>query len=40
MLGRHASRTGKEMRLIVQIDDYEMEEVILDLGPNANILPK
>jgi len=28
------------MRLTTQIGDYEMDQVILDLGSNANILPK
>ena len=28
------------MRLIVQIGDYEMDQVILDLGSDANVLPK
>ena len=32
--------TGKEMRLTAQIGDYEMDQVILDLGSDANILPK
>jgi len=39
-LGRHASQTGREMQLIVQIGDYEMDQVILDLSSNANVLPK
>ena len=28
------------MRLTTQIDDYEMDQVILDLGLDANVLPK
>ena len=32
--------TGREMRLIVQIRDYEMDQVILDLGLDANFFPK
>ena len=30
--------TGKEMRLNAQIGDYEMDEVILDLGSKVNVL--
>ena len=33
-------RTGKEMRLNAQIGDYEMDEVILDLGSEVNVLTK
>lgn len=39
-LGKHALHIGQEMQLIVQIWDYEMDQVILDLGSNANVLPK
>jgi len=39
-IGRHALHIGREMRLIKQIDEYEMDQVILDLGSNANVLPK
>ena len=28
------------MRLTAQIEEYEMDQVILDLGLNTNILPK
>ena len=28
------------MQLMTQIGDYEMDQVILDLGSDANILPK
>lgn len=28
------------MRPMVQISEYEMDQVILDLGSDANILPK
>lgn len=28
------------MRLTAQISDYEMNQVILDLGSDVNILPK
>ena len=30
-------RTGREMRLSAQIGDYEMDEVILDLGSEVNV---
>ena len=33
-------RTRKEMRLNAQIGDYEMDEVILDLGSEVNVLTK
>ena len=33
-------RTGKEMRLNAQTGDYEMDEVILDLGFKVNVLTK
>ena len=32
--------TGKEMQLNAQIGDYEMDEVILDLGSKINVLTK
>ena len=28
------------MQLTAQIGDYEMDQVILDLGSDANVLPK
>ena len=28
------------MRLTAQIGEYEMDQVILDMGSNANVLPK
>ena len=31
--------TGREMRLTAQIRDYEMDQVILDLGLDGNVLP-
>ena len=31
---------GKEMQLTVHIGDYKMDQVILDLGLDANILPR
>ena len=33
-------RTGQEMRMTAQIGEYEMDQVILDLGSDANVLPK
>lgn len=39
-LGKHALLTGREMRLIMQIDEYEMDQVILALGSDMNVLPK
>jgi len=39
-MGKHALRTGWEMRLTVQIGEYGMDQVILDLGSDANVLPK
>jgi len=39
-LGKHALYTGREMWLTAQIGDYELDQVILDLGSNVNVLPK
>ena len=39
-LGEHALRTRQEMWLTSQIGDYEMDQVVLDLGSDANVLPK
>ena len=39
-LGKHALHTEREMRLTAQIGEYEMDQVILDLGSDANVLPK
>ena len=33
-------RIGREMRLTTQIEEYEMDQVILDLGSDMNVLPK
>ena len=33
-------RTGREMRLNVEIGEYDMTDVILDLGLDVNVLPK
>ena len=38
--GKHALRTELEMWLTMQIGEYEMDQVILDLGWDANVLPK
>ena len=37
---RYKKRTGREMRLTAQIENYEMDQVILDLGLDVNVLPK
>lgn len=37
---KHKERTRREMRLTVQIGDYEMDQVILDLGYDTNVFPK
>ena len=34
------TRTGREMRLTMQVGEFEMDEVILDLGSNVNVLTK
>ena len=39
-IGRHKTRTWHQMRLTAQIGQYAMDQVILDLGLNANVLPK
>ena len=39
-LHSYKRRTGREMRLTAQIGDYEIDQVILDLGSYANVLPK
>jgi len=39
-IGKHKARTGHKMRLTVQIEDYEMEQVILDMGSDANIFQR
>lgn len=36
-LGKHALCTRREMRLMTQIGKYEMDQVILDLGSDANV---
>lgn len=37
-VGKIKKRIGREMRLTTQIGEYEMDQVILDLGSNANVL--
>lgn len=39
-IGKHKTRTGCEMRLIAQIRDYEMDEVIFNLRSDMNVFPK
>jgi len=39
-LGKHALRTGREIRLTAQISEHEMDEVILDLRSDMNVLSK
>ena len=39
-LGKHALHTRREMRLTTQRGEYEMDQVILDLGLDTNVLPK
>ena len=37
---RQKCKTGHELRINVQIGDYDMEYIILDLGSNVNILTR
>lgn len=39
-LRKHTMRIGREMRLTVQIGEYEMDQVILDLVSDASVLSK
>ena len=39
-LVKRTTQTGREMRLTTQNRKYEMDQVILDLGSDANIQPK
>lgn len=39
-IGKHKARTGCEMRFTVQIGEYEMDQVILNLVSDANVFPK
>ena len=34
------TRTGREMKLTAQIGEFEMDEVVLDLGSQVNVLTK
>ena len=34
------TRTGREMRLTAQVGEFEMDEVILDLGSEVNVMTK
>ena len=36
----HKKKMGKEMHMNIQIGDYEVDSVILDLGSDVNILTK
>lgn len=38
-ISNHKTRRGWEMRLTAQIGEYEMDQVILDLGWDVNNLP-
>jgi hypothetical protein len=37
---RRKVQTGKEFRLVSQLDEFEIKDVMLDLGSDVNILPK
>jgi hypothetical protein len=37
---RRKIQTGKEFRLAAQLDEFEIKDVMLDLGSDVNILPK
>ena len=37
---RGHTRKGREMRLTAQVGEFEMDEVILDLGSEVNVLTK
>ena len=37
---KNNKRTGSEMQLTAQIIDYEMDQVIVDLGSDANVFLK
>ncbi|RIU52047.1 hypothetical protein D1615_29770 [Klebsiella pneumoniae] len=39
-LGKYTLCTRREMRMTTQIGEYEMDQVILDLGTDVNVLPK
>jgi hypothetical protein len=37
---RRKVRTGKEFRLVAQLDEFEIKDIMLDIGYDVNILPK
>lgn len=37
---QHKPITGGEMRLTAQIRDYEMEQIVLDIGSDVNVITK
>ena len=39
-LYRHNGRMGQELRLTAQVGDFEIDQVILELGLDINVLPK
>lgn len=39
-IGKHKTRIGRKMRLFTQIGEYEMDQVILDMGLDVNFFPK
>lgn len=39
-VGKRNKRTGRKVRLTVQIEEYEIDKVILDLGSDVNVFPK
>jgi len=39
-IGKHKTRTGREVSLTTQIGEYEMDQIIIDLRLNTSVLPK
>jgi len=39
-INKYKARIAHEMRLTVHIGEYEMDQVILDLGSDANVFSK
>ena len=37
---KNKKRTGREIRMTMQIGEYEMDHVILDVGSDANVIHK
>jgi hypothetical protein len=37
---RKQKRTGRELKINVELRSYDMDDVMLDLGSDVNILPK